>query len=89
LLPKEICRRHVVLSPKLVPKTHLLSESEWRNLGVQQSRGGRIPEPHISLSRQPLPEETKGGAACAPGCTRLFLLDGCRWLLPRLQQSSP
>lgn len=36
------CRRHVMLPKdiaKLVPKTHLMSESEWRNLGVQQSQG--------------------------------------------------
>ncbi|NXW85851.1 CKS1 protein, partial [Alopecoenas beccarii] len=34
--------RHVMLPKdiaKLVPKTHLLSETEWRNLGVQQSQG--------------------------------------------------
>ena len=34
--------RHVMLPPhmvKLVPKTHLLSETEWRNIGVQQSPG--------------------------------------------------
>lgn len=31
MLPKEVA--------KLVPRTHLLSESEWRNLGVQQSQG--------------------------------------------------
>ena len=31
VLPKDIAR--------LVPKTHLMSESEWRNLGVQQSQG--------------------------------------------------
>ncbi|KAM6294263.1 cyclin-dependent kinases regulatory subunit 1 isoform 1-T1 [Aegotheles albertisi] len=34
--------RHVMLPKdiaKLVPRTHLLSESEWRNLGVQQSQG--------------------------------------------------
>ncbi|NXG72769.1 CKS1 protein, partial [Baryphthengus martii] len=34
--------RHVMLPrdiAKLVPKSHLLSESEWRNLGVQQSQG--------------------------------------------------
>ena len=24
---------------KLVPKTHLMTETEWRNLGVQQSPG--------------------------------------------------
>ena len=34
--------RHVILPPdiaKLVPKTHLMTETEWRNLGVQQSPG--------------------------------------------------
>ena len=31
MLPKDIA--------KLVPKTHLMSESEWRNLGVHQSQG--------------------------------------------------
>ncbi|XP_043678838.1 cyclin-dependent kinases regulatory subunit 1-like isoform X2 [Vespula pensylvanica] len=32
--------RHVILPidlAKHVPKTHLMSETEWRNLGVQQS----------------------------------------------------
>lgn len=39
---KEFEYRHVMLPKdiaKLVPKTHLMSESEWRNLGVQQSQG--------------------------------------------------
>ncbi|KAL6447031.1 hypothetical protein ACFW04_001412 [Cataglyphis niger] len=34
--------RHVVLPKemvKLVPRTHLLSEQEWRAIGVQQSQG--------------------------------------------------
>lgn len=31
MLPKEIA--------KMVPKTHLMSETEWRALGVQQSQG--------------------------------------------------
>lgn len=34
--------RHVVLPRemvKLVPKTHLMSEEEWRGIGIQQSRG--------------------------------------------------
>ena len=37
-----IFTRHVILPPdiaKLVPRTHLMTESEWRNLGVQQSPG--------------------------------------------------
>ncbi|GFG33736.1 hypothetical protein Cfor_05479 [Coptotermes formosanus] len=34
--------RHVILPPdiaKHVPKSHLMTETEWRNLGVQQSPG--------------------------------------------------
>ncbi|KAG7010670.1 Cyclin-dependent kinases regulatory subunit 2 [Cucurbita argyrosperma subsp. argyrosperma] len=54
--------RHVVLPPdvaKLLPKNRLLSENEWRALGVQQSRGWvhyaiHRPEPHIMLFRRPL-----------------------------------
>nr|TKR97075.1 cyclin-dependent kinases regulatory subunit 1 [Populus alba] len=54
--------RHVVLPPevaKLLPKNRLLSESEWRAIGVQQSRGWvhyaiHRPEPHIMLFRRPL-----------------------------------
>ena len=53
MLPKEIS--------KLVPKTHLMSETEWRNLGVQQSQGwvhymAHEPEPHILLFRRSLAE---------------------------------
>ncbi|XP_036371804.1 cyclin-dependent kinases regulatory subunit 1 [Megalops cyprinoides] len=52
MLPKDIARR--------VPKTHLMSETEWRNLGVQQSQGWvhymiHEPEPHILLFRRPRP----------------------------------
>jgi len=54
--------RHVVLPKelaKLVPKTHLMSEDEWRSIGVQQSVGWihymmHEPEPHILLFRRPL-----------------------------------
>uniref|UniRef100_A0A3B3I7X1 Cyclin-dependent kinases regulatory subunit n=1 Tax=Oryzias latipes TaxID=8090 RepID=A0A3B3I7X1_ORYLA len=44
MLPKEIAKR--------VPKTHLMSETEWRNLGVQQSQGWvhyMIHQPGIKL----------------------------------------
>ena len=37
--------RHVMLPKdlaKLVPKTHLMAEAEWRNLGVQQSLGRKL-----------------------------------------------
>ncbi|XP_067946826.1 cyclin-dependent kinases regulatory subunit 1-like [Watersipora subatra] len=50
LLPKNVAR--------LVPKTHLMNESEWRNLGVQQSPGWmhymhHKPEPSVLLFRRP------------------------------------
>ena len=48
ILPKHVS--------KGAPKGRLLSESEWRGLGVQQSRGWvhyaiHRPEPHIMLFR--------------------------------------
>ena len=54
--------RHVMLPKdiaKMVPKSHLMSETEWRTLGVQQSQGWihymtHDPEPHILLFRRPL-----------------------------------
>ncbi|XP_023322455.1 cyclin-dependent kinases regulatory subunit 1-like [Eurytemora carolleeae] len=57
--------RHVMLPKdvaKLVPTTHLMSEAEWRGIGVQQSQGWihymfHKPEPHILLFRRPLPEK--------------------------------
>eukprot|EP00727_Mastigamoeba_balamuthi_P014274 m51a1_g947 putative cyclin-dependent kinases regulatory subunit (76) ;mRNA; r:274553-274920 len=53
--------RHVTLPAdiaKLVPKGRLMSEAEWRALGVQQSPGWvhyeiHKPEPHILLFRRP------------------------------------
>eukprot|EP00043_Microstomoeca_roanoka_P028974 m.20345 g.20345 ORF g.20345 m.20345 type:complete len:77 (-) comp8860_c0_seq1:260-490(-) len=55
--------RHVFLPKELVekvPQDHLMTETEWRNLGVQQSRGWihymiHRPEPHILLFRRKLP----------------------------------
>ncbi|CAN8004957.1 unnamed protein product [Ixodes hexagonus] len=52
--------RHVVLPKeiaKLVPKCRLMTESEWRGIGVQQSHGWvhymiHEPEPHILLFRR-------------------------------------
>lgn len=52
MLPKDIA--------KLVPKTHLLSESEWRNLGVQQSQGWV----HYMIHE---PGEPRGGAGGTQG----------------------
>ena len=44
---------------KNLPKNRTLSETEWRSIGVQQSRGWdhyacHRPEPHILLFRRPL-----------------------------------
>jgi cyclin-dependent kinase regulatory subunit CKS1 len=52
--------RHVILPKdlgKLVPRTRLMEENEWRQLGVQQSVGWRHymihrPEPHILLFKR-------------------------------------
>ena len=63
--------RHVVLPPEItkkVPKGRLMSETEWRSLGVQQSRGWvhyaiHRPEPHILLYRRPKGYGQNGGAA--------------------------
>lgn len=54
--------KHVILPKDLydrMPKCRLLSESEWRKLGVTQSRGWQHytihrPEPHILLFKRPL-----------------------------------
>ncbi|XP_071965199.1 cyclin-dependent kinases regulatory subunit-like [Antedon mediterranea] len=52
--------RHVILPKditKLVPKSHLMTEKEWRGIGVQQSQGWvhymmHEPEPHILLFKR-------------------------------------
>ena len=51
LLPKEIFKK--------LPAKKLLSESEWRSIGVNQSRGWvhftfHKPEPHVLLFRRPI-----------------------------------
>ncbi|CAF0847964.1 unnamed protein product [Didymodactylos carnosus] len=58
--------RHVILPPEqtqLLSRTHLLTETEWRNLGVQMSQGWihymfHNPEPHILLFRRLLKPTT-------------------------------
>ncbi|VDD92981.1 unnamed protein product [Enterobius vermicularis] len=62
--------RHVHVTKeiaKLIPKNRLLTESEWRNLGIQQSPGWvhymiHSPERHILLFRRKL-EKPKNTAA--------------------------
>ncbi|KXJ21350.1 cyclin-dependent kinases regulatory subunit [Exaiptasia diaphana] len=56
--------RHVILPKtmaKKVPKDRLMTEQEWRGMGVQQSQGWQQymihkPEPHILLFRRPATE---------------------------------
>uniref|UniRef100_A0A914CAT6 Cyclin-dependent kinases regulatory subunit n=1 Tax=Acrobeloides nanus TaxID=290746 RepID=A0A914CAT6_9BILA len=58
--------RHVHVTKevaKLVPKNRLMSESEWRSLGIQQSPGWvhymiHSPERHILLFRRPKQQTT-------------------------------
>lgn len=53
--------RHVQVAQelsKLIPKNKLMSEDEWRSLGITQSRGWihymiHEPEPHVLLFRRP------------------------------------
>ena len=51
---------------KLVKDKGLLSEEEWRKLGISQSKGWchyatHIPEPHILLFRRPLGTDPRTG----------------------------
>ncbi|XP_058824039.1 cyclin-dependent kinases regulatory subunit-like [Topomyia yanbarensis] len=77
--------RHVILPSDLarnVPKSHLMTETEWRNLGVQQSPGWvmymmHAPEPHILLFRRPRtdvpkkPTNAGAGAGNEQGSSKL------------------
>ena len=61
--------RHVILPKDLaksLPRGRLLTESQWRQIGVQQSRGWEhyavhVPEPHILLFRRPLGTDPQSG----------------------------
>ncbi|XP_055699696.1 cyclin-dependent kinases regulatory subunit-like [Phlebotomus papatasi] len=65
--------RHVILPTEMarfVPRTHLMTETEWRNLGVQQSPGWvhymlHSPEPHVLLFRRPLQAPAPGRSDAA------------------------
>ncbi|XP_022187966.1 cyclin-dependent kinases regulatory subunit [Nilaparvata lugens] len=63
--------RHVILPmdiAKEVPRNHLMTEGEWRNLGVQQSPGWinymiHSPEPHVILFRRALSDNERTAAS--------------------------
>ncbi|KAH8276848.1 hypothetical protein KR026_001627 [Drosophila bipectinata] len=76
--------RHVILPADLakhVPKAHLMTETEWRNLGVQQSPGWvhymvHAPEPHVILFRRKRAEEENAPqVASAPRSQNTGLAD--------------
>ena len=85
MLPKDIA--------KMVPKGKLMSETEWRSLGVQQSQGWvhymvHTPEPHILLFRRPITDyeaAKKAQLLCKWRETQYFsvFFDG----LPRVYES--
>lgn len=67
--------RHVILpreaAKRLPHPARLLSESEWRSMGVQQSRGWvhyeiHKPEPHILLFRRPVGTDPLTGKVLQP-----------------------
>lgn len=63
--------RHVMLPKhvyKKIPRDRLLTENEWRSIGVQQSRGWvhyevHKPEPFILLFRRPQGTDPNTGLA--------------------------
>ena len=63
--------RHVILPKSLkseIPRNRLMSEQEWRGIGVTQSRGWmhymiHCPEPHILLFRRPIHTDPRTGKA--------------------------
>jgi len=67
-IPKELAKEVVKLTDKVPndPRPRLLTEAEWRNLGVQQSRGWQHylihkPERHILLFRRPRGTDPRTG----------------------------
>ncbi len=61
--------RHVILPKEIfkkIPAKRLLSESEWRSIGIAQSKGWvhysiHKPEPHILLFRRPIGTDPETG----------------------------
>ncbi|GMT26060.1 hypothetical protein PFISCL1PPCAC_17357, partial [Pristionchus fissidentatus] len=57
---------------KMIPKNRLMSESEWRSLGIQQSPGWvhymiHPPERHVLLFRRALPKKAPVATGAALG----------------------
>ena len=65
--------RHVMLPKdlaKLVPKTHLMTEAEWRNLGVQQSLGRLVTFCVDLISFTPSYHYQDGSTTCSTSQNR-------------------
>lgn len=97
--------RHVVLPKdtfkKIGSKNKLLSEQEWRALGVQQSRGWvhyeiHKPEPHILLFRRakgsdPITGQPPANFVPPPDhfwCLNILTLESITSILPKLASNS-
>lgn len=68
VLPKHMARECQSISVRR--RGGLLSEKDWRSVGIQQSRGWQHymvhrPEPHILLFRRPLGTDPLTGKVCA------------------------
>ena len=77
--------RHVMLPKdlaKLVPKTHLMSEAEWRNLGVQQSLGMNAGFPQFQMIKfkvfiiNHVPQCQAGSTTCFTSPSLTFCCSG-------------
>jgi len=87
ILPKEVAKR-------LQDPPKLLSETEWRALGVQQSLGWvhyeiHKPEPHILLFRRPLGTDPRTGQSEGGGSSGATVGGGggaSQNILPQQQQ---
>ena len=74
IMPKRVMKdmmRVISQSPDRRSDLRILTETEWRGLGVQQSRGWvhyevHRPEPHILLFRRPLGTNPNTGFLDAP-----------------------
>ena len=64
--------RHVLLPKELyekIPHKKLLTEKDWRELGLQMSKGWthytiHKPEPHVLLFRRPIGTNPESGYVC-------------------------
>lgn len=93
--------RHVILPKELskqLDPNRLMSETEWRGIGVQQSHGWvhymiHRPEPHVLLFRRPIGTDAKTGRPTTQwlinyGVEEKYISEDERQRLIRLQRES-